>query len=222
LRRRYPSTRPSYDWLGWSSIPIRSIVHITMTCAGDCFGLAAPPSCQVEGSGESPMSSGITSLPHFTYSPLQPWQTRIPRLHPRETRAGEEDNNSQLRIDLLAANLHALDGVTVEGDGNLMSYTALPYSGGRPELLDVLLCNGQTRPISRSNAAALKALRHPTQPIHLWIDAVCISQEDVQEESRQVAKCSSYTRKLSQSQPGGVKPTMQICLHWLAPAIRPR
>jgi hypothetical protein len=134
------------------------------------------------------MSSGITSLPHFTYSPLQPWQTRIPRLHPRETRAGEEDNNSQLRIDLLAANLHALDGVTVEGDGNLMSYTALSYSGGRPELLDVLLCNGQTRPISRSNAAALKALRHPTQPIHLWIDAVCISQEDVQEESRQVAE----------------------------------
>lgn len=159
-----------------------------MTCAGDCFDLAAPPSCQGEGSSESPMSSGITPLPHFTYSPLQPWQTRILRLHPRGTRAGDEDNNIQLRGDLLTANLHALDGVTVEGDSNIISYTALSYSWGRPELLDVLICNGQTRPISRSNAAALKALRHPTQPIHLWIDAVCINQEDVQEKSRQVAE----------------------------------
>jgi hypothetical protein len=141
LRRRYPSTRPSYNWLGWSSIPIRSIVHLTMTCAGDCFGLAPPPSCQVGGSSESPMSSGITSLPHFTYSPLQPWQTRILRLHPRETRAGDGDNNSQLGGDLLTANLHALDGVTVEGDSNILSYTAQSYSWGRPEPLDVLLCN---------------------------------------------------------------------------------
>jgi hypothetical protein len=182
-----------------------------MTCAGDCFDLAAPPSCQGEGSSESPMSSGITSLPHFTYSPLQPRQTRILRLHPRETHAGDQDNNSQLGGDLLNANSHALDGVTVEGDSNIISNTALSHSWGRPELLDVLLCNGLTRPISRSNAAALKALRHPTQLMHLWIDAVCINQEDVQEKSRQVAemlliykKAQSVTAWLGEADDAGL------------------
>ena len=158
-----------------------------MACVGDCFDLAAPSTYQEEGSSDS-SSSGITSLPSFTYSPLQPWQTRILCLHPRETLAGDEENNNQLRGDLLTANLHALDGVTVEGDSNIISYRALSYSWGHPELSDVLLCNGKARPISSSNAAALKALRHPTQPTYLWIDAICINQEDVQEKSQQVSE----------------------------------
>jgi hypothetical protein len=173
---------------GQPSLLLRSSGCLTMACVGDCFDLAAPSTYQEEGSSDSSSSSGITSLPSFTYSPLQPWQTRILCLHPRETLAGDEENNNQLRGDLLTANLHALDGVTVEGDSNIISYRALSYSWGRPELSDVLLCNGKARPISSSNAAALKALRHPTQPTYLWIDAICINQEDVQEKSQQVSE----------------------------------
>jgi hypothetical protein len=157
-----------------------------MSCAGHCFDLAplaSSPFHRVEGLSESP-----TSLPPYTYSPLQPWQTRILCLHPREALIGDEENKGVLRGDLLTANLHALDGVTVEGDSKIISYRALSYSWGHPELSDVLVCNEKARPISRSNAAALRALRHPTKSIYLWIDAICINQEDVQEKSQQVAE----------------------------------
>ena len=159
-----------------------------MACAGDCFGLASlasPPPCQDQGSSVPPAYS---SLPPYTYSPLQPWQTRILCLYPSDTFAGGQAYDYLLRGDLLIANLHALDGVTVEGDSKIISYRALSYSWGHPELSEVLVCNGKARPISRSNAAALKALRHPTNPIYLWIDAICINQEDAQEKSQQVAE----------------------------------
>jgi hypothetical protein len=156
-----------------SSTHRSSVDLANMSCAGHCFDLvplAAPSSHQKKSLGKSPKSS---SLPPHTYSPLQPWQARILCLHPSKTCDRDEQNNSELRGDLLIANLLALEGVTVEGNSKIISYKALSYSWGHPELFEVLFCNGKARPISRSNAAALRALRHTTNPTYLWIDAIC-------------------------------------------------
>jgi hypothetical protein len=158
-----------------------------MPCTGHCFDrapLASPPSYQAGGPRKSPISS---SLPPYTYSPLQPGQIRILCLYPSKTFTNDEDNGGQLRGDLLVANLHSLEGVTAECNSKIINYRALSYSWGRPELSEIFICSGKARPISHSNAAALAALRHATKPIYLWIDAICINQEDAQEKSQQVA-----------------------------------
>jgi len=159
-----------------------------MSCVGHCVDIVPQPSPSPDLKNDSNRPLLSSSLPPYAYSLLQPWQTRILCLHPTETCTGVGNSDSQLRGDLLTANLHALDGVTIEGDSKIISYRALSYSWGHPELPEVLVCNGKTRPISRSNAAALKALRHTTKSIYLWIDAICINQEDAQEESQQVAE----------------------------------
>jgi len=88
-----------------------------------------------------------------------------------------------------------MEGVTAEGTDEILSYDALSYSWGYPELDDVLICNGAARPISHSNAAALRALRHDSEPVFLWIDAICINQEDKQEKSEQVSEMLTIYKK---------------------------
>ncbi len=58
----------------------------------------------------------------------------------------------------------------------------IPHGG-----LSSILCNGQPIPAQPKVVAALMAIRHPTQPQLVWIDSVCINQEDIGEKSAQVS-----------------------------------
>jgi len=161
-----------------------------MACSGHCFDFT---SIQDPGSFHGLIeetlqasTNHITGL--YTYNQLKPWQTRVLRLHSSEF-------SRQLSADLLVATVCDIGDLLVESTGATVKYTALSYSWGRPELSETLICNEKKLPISRSNAAALIALRSPTEPIYVWIDAICINQEDDQEKSTQVARMLNIYQK---------------------------
>ena len=160
-----------------------------MPCTGHCLGIAPvvlPP--QPEGSDEKEYSAAAVSEPTETYryTHLKPWQTRVLRLHP--SNCPSDGREVPLSADLLVVTVSDAEDFLVESTGATIEYTALSYSWGRPVLSKTLICNGMGLPISGSNAAALVALRDPTEPTYLWIDAICINQEDALEKSAQVSR----------------------------------
>jgi hypothetical protein len=157
-----------------------------MSCAGRCFDvnqfelpfLSNILNERDERDSQTP-PSGLTEP--YVYIALEPWQTRILCLHPSQAA-------HELSADLLVATVSDTEGIVIERDRKSVEYIALSYTWGRPELSESLICNGKNRPISSSNAAALNAIRNHTAPTYIWIDAICINQEDAQEKSAQVAR----------------------------------
>jgi len=54
-----------------------------------------------------------------------------------------------------------------------------------------IICNNKPVWISDNLHAALKTFRHPTSILTLWVDFLCINQQDVEERNRQVGKMRS-------------------------------
>lgn len=70
-------------------------------------------------------------------------------------------------------------------DGNL-KYTALSYAWGDPLATTPIVVNGIEARVTFNLEAALRHIRKPSCAVVLWIDALCINQEDVAEKNRQV------------------------------------
>ncbi|OAF99362.1 HET-domain-containing protein [Paraphaeosphaeria sporulosa] len=72
-------------------------------------------------------------------------------------------------------------------EGGPVWYTALSYTWGDP-IFDAQFhfANGTSIQITSSLASALTHLRSQTDSIFLWIDQICINQEDVQEKQKQI------------------------------------
>jgi hypothetical protein len=167
-----------------------------MPCTGHCLdvapiALSSPP----ERSNEEgdPAASVSEPTETYTYTHLKPWQTRVLRLHPSDSLS--DGREARLSADLLVVTVSDAEDFLIESSGATIEYTALSYSWGRPVLGKTLICNGMRLPISGSNAAALVALRDPTEPKYLWIDAICINQEDALEKSAQVARMIKIYQK---------------------------
>lgn len=92
-----------------------------------------------------------------------------------------------------------------------LGYEALSYVWGDPEISGDFLVRNHgpasggphppgppsqaTRlPARRNLTEAMRYLRYPDQPRTLWIDAICINQEDMNERSRQVQKMGDIYR----------------------------
>lgn len=65
-------------------------------------------------------------------------------------------------------------------------YEALSYVWGDPAISDTVELNGQAVQISQNLSSALRRLRQPDTPLTLWIDQLCIDQQNAAEKSRQV------------------------------------
>jgi hypothetical protein len=68
------------------------------------------------------------------------------------------------------------------------SYEALSYIWGDIRDSEAILVDGSTVSVTKSLETALRHLRYPDKPRTLWVDYVCINQEDILERSQQVAK----------------------------------
>jgi hypothetical protein len=66
-------------------------------------------------------------------------------------------------------------------------YQTLSYEWGDGPRSTPLLCDGETLLITTNLLAALQRLRSPTESLKLWVDSICINQEDIEERSSQVA-----------------------------------
>lgn len=107
----------------------------------------------------------------FEYSrlPLHSREIRIFRLLP--ARAGEEDNISG---EIFTINL----------DGS-HRFTALSYAWGDNRHVVNIETNGGLLPITLSLKTALQGLRE-AEPLDLWIDQICINQDDDDEKAHQI------------------------------------
>ncbi|KAH8158992.1 hypothetical protein CIB48_g9250 [Xylaria polymorpha] len=68
-----------------------------------------------------------------------------------------------------------------------LRYEALSYVWGTEKAEQPIKCYGCDIPITNNLRHALLALRHPTLIRPLWVDAICINQQDKEERARQVA-----------------------------------
>jgi hypothetical protein len=73
--------------------------------------------------------------------------------------------------------------------GTIMPYKALSYAWrlGQNEPEATILCNGVDVEISANLFDALRQLRNVQIPVVIWVDFLCINQQDVMERSLQVA-----------------------------------
>jgi hypothetical protein len=67
-----------------------------------------------------------------------------------------------------------------------LRYEALSYVWGTEKARQPIKCHGYDVPITQNLEHALRALRHPTLIKPLWVDAVCINQQDLDERVRQI------------------------------------
>ena len=89
---------------------------------------------------------------------------------------------SGLKIDTLksdALDLHKHIKQTI-------SFEAVSYVWGSEDKADMILCNGRKLNITENLAKVLRRLRYRQQSRWLWVDAVCINQDDIQEKNHQV------------------------------------
>ncbi|KAK3955238.1 heterokaryon incompatibility protein-domain-containing protein [Pseudoneurospora amorphoporcata] len=68
------------------------------------------------------------------------------------------------------------------------TYVALSYSWGDPNQTLNINLNGYTYPVTLNLHSALIHLRDTKEPCRLWIDSLCINQQDLAERSAQVAR----------------------------------
>jgi hypothetical protein len=70
----------------------------------------------------------------------------------------------------------------------ITAYEALSYEWGPRKSGKLILIGGEKKEVTMNLWAALRQLRHPDRKRVLWIDALCINQEDIQERNHQVSQ----------------------------------
>src|SRR3954466_14649445 len=109
--------------------------------------------------------------PAFTYSPLDRTRSEIRIICVRHS----SDPESPIICEIQHASLD-------EGP----HYVALSYTWGENVKTRSISMAGTMFPVTSNLFAALRRLRHVTEDCHIWIDAISINQNDVQERSQEV------------------------------------
>jgi Heterokaryon incompatibility protein (HET) len=82
-----------------------------------------------------------------------------------------------------------------ESDGGILPYAALSYVWGKHSTARTIIVNSATLFVTPNLFAALKQFRNPTETVNLWIDALCINQDDIQERNAQVSLMGEIYRR---------------------------
>ncbi|KAI8630561.1 heterokaryon incompatibility protein-domain-containing protein [Xylariaceae sp. FL1651] len=75
--------------------------------------------------------------------------------------------------------------------GTQQGYTALSYAWGDQHCTYTIIIGKRQLRIGRNLYSALRNLRRKDRPIRLWVDAICINQDDVNERNHQVQQMRS-------------------------------
>lgn len=94
---------------------------------------------------------------------------------------------------LVVCNLH-VTAITPE-----LQFEALSYTWGDPKIRGTISVNGVETSVTKNLASALHALRRRDSPRTLWVDAICIHQEDLGEKAFQVPMMSLIYGKCSRA-----------------------
>lgn len=86
---------------------------------------------------------------------------------------------------------HAVSHVT----GQPVWYTALSYVWGDPTFVKPIVCNGKPFKATQNLDLALRYLRQIDVAVLLWIDQICINQDDLKEKTQQVILMSKVYQR---------------------------
>lgn len=133
------------------------------------------------------MASNVPSSDQL-YSPIHSHQTRLLCLDGSDGLPGSQVSCSLHTADLLHPNI---EGLLVRSNASatesLPEYDALSYTWGSGEKDSNIRCNGLQVPVTENLFEALRALRPPkNDSLFLWVDALCINQNDSSEKNEQV------------------------------------
>jgi hypothetical protein len=118
----------------------------------------------------------------YQYSELKsPTSIRLLRLLPKETDPGN------LRCELFD---FALEDVS----GQAPIYEALSYVWGSKQNLKSIILDNQSFDITPNLFSALQHLRDDKFPRVIWVDAVCINQNDTEKESQIALMAEIYAK----------------------------
>ncbi|KAF2127649.1 hypothetical protein P153DRAFT_320023 [Dothidotthia symphoricarpi CBS 119687] len=137
------------------------------------------------------------------YTPLEPRSIRVLQLRPGPRSArlcgdfrvisldDEAFSNQYSEHDLRWSNDGVLDffgepKLVLDNELESVFYEALSYMWGDPAPVDTVLISGRVLPIAANLATALYQLRYIDRPLSIWCDAICISQDDLDERAEQV------------------------------------
>lgn len=128
--------------------------------------------------------------PLYASLPLKTLEIRILDLEPSDA------YNAELKCDLNILDLKVTQP---------KSYEALSYTWGAPSKTKITV-NGEIVDISENLESFLRHRRQPEEAVTLWIDAICINQDDTSEKNEQIPKMNVIY---------GLASTITI---WLGPA----
>lgn len=124
----------------------------------------------------------------YRYTPLdeKAQEIRLLTLLPRES-PGRDENKPQISLKVVQL-----------VEDNVPEFEALSYAWGSTEnALEILVVDAsgsQVLIVTRNLYDALQHLRHETRPRVLWIDAICIDQQNIPERSSQIRRMADiYT-----------------------------
>lgn len=79
--------------------------------------------------------------------------------------------------------------------GQPVWYTALSYVWGDPAFVRPMICNGKPFKTTKNLDLALRYLRRTDTAVLLWIDQICINQDDPKEKTQQVILMSKIYQR---------------------------
>ena len=161
----------------------------TIQCGPDCW----LPSYVRENGIELdlPTTSSKTSgnIPSV-YTPLKEWQIRILRIEPGNF--GDE-----IVTQLIIADKIYDSGIVLHKSQEKVRYTSLSYTWGSPGPMHQIICNGLKFPVTKNLYGALRRLRDHS-PLYIWVDTICINQENLEEKAVQIQGMLSTYKKAFQ------------------------
>lgn len=151
------------------------------------------PKCPLHGFADSHIDYTPSNLPRPTvhnlrqedqaakiYSPIKDWQTRLIMLQPGAS-------GTELQMDLVVVDLILYNGVVDHTQQTRITYEAISYCWSPPVFDHLVSVDGSPYTITENLYQALQHLRSQTAPRHIWVDALCINQHDLDERATQVS-----------------------------------
>ena len=126
-----------------------------------------------------------------SYSKIHAWQTRLALIKPNE------DLSACLELSLVVVDLVDLNTGAVINHDTLVTYDALSYAWGTAPPSARCICDGNTILLRDNLDSALKYLRKPQHTRYIWIDYLCINQDDLIEKAVQIPRMRNIYSKAS-------------------------